>query len=268
MSDRRPAYTYSSFDEDVVVNPGQDYRLPEDYQWVREGFPARLRYRCAYSLVTLLGLPYLRLRMKAKVSGGDKVKAVPKGQGIFIYCNHTMEVGDVILPAALSGGRRCWTVVSESNFGLPGIGPLLPWVGALPTGRSASDAKRLSEAVASRSARGGCICIFPEAHLWPYYTEIRPFGSAPFHYPAVLGTPCFAACTTYRRPRHGRRPDVRIILDGPFYPDMSLGLRERKEELMRRVRESLERSAASSDFRYARYNRTGHTPQSNGRQEL
>jgi hypothetical protein len=42
------------------------------------------------------------------------------------------------------------------------------------------------------------IMIFPEAHIWPYSTHIRPFGDESFVYPAELGAPVLAIATTYR----------------------------------------------------------------------
>ncbi len=43
--------------------------------------------------------------------------------------------------------------------------------------------------------------IFPEAHVWPYYTGIRPFGEAAFHYPVATGKPVYTMTVTYQRRR-------------------------------------------------------------------
>ena len=43
------------------------------------------------------------------------------------------------------------------------------------------------------------ILIYPEAHIWPYYTKIRPFPSTSFRYPIKFNVPSFSITTTYQK---------------------------------------------------------------------
>ena len=65
--------------------------------------------------------------------------------------------------------------------------------------------------------------------MWPYYTGIRPFTDASFSYPAHTGTPVFAMTTCYQKRKIGSFPKTVTFIDGPFYPDESLPMAERKK---------------------------------------
>ena len=67
------------------------------------------------------------------------------------------------------------------------------------------------------------ITIYPEAHIWPFYTGIRNFKSVSFKYPVRLNKPVYVATNTYQV--YGKNKDkfgIVTYLDGPFYPDKSL----------------------------------------------
>jgi len=249
----KKTYAYKSFDQDVITSADQDYHLPADYRWIRRGSGARLKYAATYCVVRLVTTVYMRLVRFARYEGLGKVREVPRGQGIFLYGNHTMPFGDVVSPAIVAGRHRVRTVVSNANYGIPVIGKILPWVGALPLGETASDAKSLSDAIYERLGEGNAINIFPEAHVWPYYTDIRPFGTAAFHYQATSGAPAFTHTAVYTRPKFGHRPRLKIVVDGPFFPDMSLPLKARMTDLRDRVAEAMRTAAQRSDYEYCEY---------------
>jgi 1-acyl-sn-glycerol-3-phosphate acyltransferase len=244
---------YKSLDEDVVTNSGQDFKLPENYEWVRREWWAKLAYSGSYFLVKIVSFVYIRIILGIRMKGREKFRLVPKEQGIFIYSNHTMEVGDVFLPVSLAARKRCRTIVSQANLGLPVIGRILPWLGALPIGDSQDSAKKLMSAVRERLDAGEAIMIFPEAHVWPYYTGIRPMTLSAFHHQASLDAPCFTSCTSYRRRRHGSRPKITVTIDGPFYPLAGASQRERRENLRQKVTESLTKGAKASNYSYFEY---------------
>ena len=66
------------------------------------------------------------------------------------------------------------------------------------------------------------LAIFPEAHIWPFYTGIRPFSATSFRYPEKLNAPVVAMVTTYRKAARSvslfRRPGMTVTLSEPFYP--------------------------------------------------
>ena len=93
------------------------------------------------------------------------------------------------------------------------------------------------------------ITIYPEAHIWPYYTKIRPFKSVSFKYPVELDKPVFCMTNTYqKRGKNGDKVKIVSYIDGPFYADKSIqNLKQQKEELRNRVYECMvERSKKSN----------------------
>ena len=81
------------------------------------------------------------------------------------------------------------------------------------------------------------IVIYPEAHIWPYCTKIRPFGDAAFTYPAEMDVATVPFCVTYRkrRFRKNKSPLMTVHVGKPIYPNMRKSLPERKKELRDRV---------------------------------
>ena len=117
--------------------------------------------------------------------------------------------------------------------------------------------KSFLSAVGKRASGKNCVVIYPEAHVWPYYTGIRPFEDTSLRFPCELDKPAFAMTVTYQKRRFGSRPKATIYLDGPFYPDKSLSLKQRRAELCNQVRSAMEERSKLSTYEYIRYVKKG-----------
>ena len=107
--------------------------------------------------------------------------------------------------------------------------------------------------------QGHPVIIYPEAHVWPYYTQIRPFEKTSFRFPAELNKPVYVMTTTYTH-RHFlkniiKRPKVNVYIDGPFYPDTGAGIKDNQKMLHDRVYEVMKSRSHLSDYEYIRYER-------------
>ena len=101
---------------------------------------------------------------------------------------------------------------------------------------------------------GDLITIYPEAHIWPFYAGIRPFPAASFGCPARDGAPVYAMTSCYQKRRLGACPKVVTYLDGPFYPDMSRPLPERKQRLREQCHAAMvKRAEERSNYAYYAY---------------
>lgn len=245
---------YRSFNDDFETPKGQNFQLPENYQWVRRGLPFRLASGLVYGLAVVFGGLYCRLFLHLRVCGKKNLKGL-KGK-YFIFGNHTQPVGDVFTPAICALPKRIYTVVSPANYGLPVIGRLLPFLGALPLEGSLHGAKQLLAAMEVRLKAGHPIVIYPEAHVWQYYTGIRPFSAASFKYPARFKVPAIAMTVTYRRSKLFKRPVMQVYLDGPFYPQGQT-VKEAAEQLHRAVSAAMQRQSQKSNQSYIVYRRAG-----------
>ncbi|MBA1392638.1 1-acyl-sn-glycerol-3-phosphate acyltransferase [Lactobacillus sp. XV13L] len=248
-------YYYHSLNDDVVTNRGQDYHLPADYVT----FPANGKNKLWSAVVRpasrLISMVYVRLIRRIRVVGKDKLRTA-KGQGCFIYGNHTQVFGDVVLPLSIMPASSYYALAAESNWGIPILGKLiLPYFG-LPVGQSIKQAGKLLRAVKHVIDDRKAVVIYPEAHVWPYYTKIRPFPATSMHFPVMLQVPSFSMTTTYSRPRWGKRPRITVYVDGPFYPDRQLTQKQAQKRLHAQIYSTMQTRARLNNYDYYAYQQT------------
>lgn len=242
---------YNSPTDDFVTTRDQNMRLPDDYEWIRRDVPARILSALSYGAALVISSVWCRIFLHVRFKNKKILKKATGGA--FIYGNHTQPVGDVFDPALASFPRRIYTVVSPANLAIPVIGRILPYLGALPIPDTLAGMRRFNAAISERIAEGKNIVIYPEAHVWEYYTGIRPFPDTAFTFPVRLSKPAFAMTVTYRKRRAGKKPAAVICFDGPFYPDASLPPRERARALHDEVARAMTARSQESDCEYIKY---------------
>ena len=82
--------------------------------------------------------------------------------------------------------KRNFLIVNPVNISLKGTGTLVEMLGAMPIPSNKSAMKNFLNAIKQKINKGYAITIYPEAHIWPYYTKIRPFKDVSFKYPIQL----------------------------------------------------------------------------------
>lgn len=258
----RPVYEYPSFDHDVLEAPDQHYTLPPDYPWVQTTRRGKLLASLIYGAVILFGAVYLPFGLHVRIKN-RKVLRLAGTSGFFLYGNHTQPIGDVVLPAAAAFPRRIYTVVSTANLSLPVLGKVLPHLGALPLPDSLRGMKKLHETMALRLQQGHPIVIYPEAHVWPYYAGVRPFGDAAFKYPLKFKVPVYCITSTYQKRRFFKKPRLTLYVDGPFFPDDTLPPRAQAADLRDRVAQCMQqRCADHNNYEYIVYRPKNAAPPS------
>ena len=113
--------------------------------------------------------------------------------------------------------------------------------------------KIFNETITTRIKQNKCVVIYPEAHVWPYYTKIRPFNEKPFKYPVNLNAPVFSMTTTYQKRKKGNKPKVIVYIDGPFEPDIKLQKNERIRKLHDEVYDCIQERSNLSNYEYIEY---------------
>lgn len=240
---------YNSFSDDFF-QVGEEYKLPEDYKWIRNDIKFKLLSGLIYSLAIIFSNIYCRLFLHVRIKGAKKVRQ-QKG-GFFLYGNHTQPIGDVFNPALVCFPKRIYTVVSAANMYLPVIGKILPCLGAIPIPDTLSGMKKFTAAIEQRIKSGHPIIIYPEAHLWEYYTDIRPFAETSFKYPVNLEVPVYCMTTTYQKRKLGKKPKITVYIDGPFQAD-DAQKKQRAVNLRDAVYAQMRERAKSSNCNYISY---------------
>ena len=248
---------YQSDTDDFVHSKNREYCLPDDYAWLDERPRRRILSAAVYRAAWIFSSFYVRLFRRIKIENRRAVRQCRKS-GCFLYGNHTQPVGDVFTPAYICGHQRIYTVAGQENLGLPVIGSLLPYLGALPVPDTLPQMKRFLEAVHRRITEKCCVVIYPEAHVWPYYTGIRPFPLTSFRFPVECDAPAFCMTTTYQKKRHGEKPQITVYIDGPFYPDKKLRKKEAQKKLHDEIFSCMQRRSLHSSYEYIRYREEKH----------
>jgi 1-acyl-sn-glycerol-3-phosphate acyltransferase len=244
---------YKSFDQDFEETRNQDYKIPENYQWIH--------YNIFYSFfsfllnIVVVVMDFIYMKFIGHITVKNRsllLKAKLKG-GYYLYSNHTILFGDVVNPFCITFPTHPYIICSPANLGIPVAGKMLPMAGALPIPDKLSDMHKLNEAIATRLKQGNAIVTYPEGHLWPYYTKIRPFADAAFHFPVKYNAPVYVATSTFKKSRFYKKPKITIYLDGPFYPDDEIPKKQARAKLEYEVRKTMERRSKHSTYEYITY---------------
>ncbi|GAA2964344.1 1-acyl-sn-glycerol-3-phosphate acyltransferase [Lactobacillus kefiranofaciens subsp. kefirgranum] len=245
-------YYYHKTTDDVVASHNQNFTLPDDYVILPNSRGAKIWSPIVRHLARAFGWLVFRGFNHVKVIGQKKLKQVDNGY--FIYGNHTRPMGDVFTSLTIFPIKNFYAIAGQANWGIPFIGKYLVRYGGLPVGKDMKQSIKLIKAIKTViQDKKGAVLIYPEAHVWPYYTKIRPFGSTSMHFPVKLNAPSFVMTKTYHRRKLSKRPRAVIYIDGPFYPDQDLSRKEAQNKLHDEIWQAMTKRAQLSDYEYCKY---------------
>ena len=245
-------YFYHHLTDDLIVSLNQDYHLPNSYAIFPKSLSGKIWSKFVRPLGYLISMVYINLILRVRIIGKEKLQAT-NDQGYFIYGNHTQTFGDVVLPLSIVPAKKYYAIAAQSNWGIPVLGKLvLPYFG-LPVGENIEQSAKLIKAITTVIKTKKVVVIYPESHVWPYYTKIRPFPVNSMHFPVALDSASFTMTTTYSRPKWGKKPQITVYIDGPFYPDKRLTKKQAQEKLHQQVYQTMQKRALTSDFEYCIY---------------
>jgi len=199
-------------------------------------------------IITPVAFAVRRFQFHQKLIGKKKLKGY-KGKYI-IYGNHTQIPGDGFLPPTFIFPRKPYFVVSPANIALKGTANLVMMLGAIPTPTTLKGLRKFEEGLKYQLNHHHPIVVYPEAHIWPYYTKIRDFKSTSFKYPIKFDVPAFCFTNTYIKRKFFKRPKMVTYIDGPFYPNKELTGKACEQELRDRVYKTMVERAKNSTYEY------------------
>lgn len=108
--------------------------------------------------------------------------------------------------------------------------------------------------IEKRIKEGASITIYPEAHVWPYYTKIRNFSHVSMKFPTITNAPVFAVTNCFQKRKLIKTPKIITYIDGPFYPDSTLSVNENAIALKEKVYYAMvKRCEENSTYSYHNY---------------
>lgn len=182
---------------------------------------------CSIIIQNVISMPikylYAKLKFKHKIIGKEKLKKYKK-QGYFVYANHTQTFADTFLTSLAVYPKRNFLIVNPENISVKPFGWLVEMLGAIPVPGNKTATKNFLKTIQKRINRNSSITIYPEAHIWPYYTKIRNFKAVSFRYPIELNKPAFCITNTYQKYGNNKIQIVSYV-DGPFEAEDKENLR-------------------------------------------
>ena len=186
-----------------------------------------------------------------------------KKTGAILYGNHTTLLADAFVPNLIFPFRRNYIIVSPETTSIDGIKTLLGMLGAMPLTEKLSLKKKLLKAIRHHLEKRKLITIYPEAHIWPFYTKIRPYDDVSFKYAALFNHPVYTLTNCYQKRKFGKKPKIVTYFDGPFYPNPKLNTKENAALLRDKCYKAMiERAEKYSTYEYIKYVQNPKTDES------
>lgn len=227
-------------------------KIDGDYVYIHKSVFKKFTHFFWYRIVaTPIAWVFLKCKFSHKIVNRKVLKQC--GGGYFLYGNHTQDVADAFIPTFVAMHRHVYVIVHPNNVSMPVLGKISPSLGALPLPDNLAATRNFVNAVHTRVQQGNVVCIYPEAHIWPYCTEIRPFSDASFRYPVKEGKPVFCFTNTYQTKREGGKVRIVTYVDGPFFADKTLAEPEQKLQLRNEVFSTMVKRSKMSNVRVVNY---------------
>lgn len=249
----RKTYFYTDpQNDDFADNNIKTRPLKEDYKYEHGGIFWRIMHRFIYSgIARPVIFAVLKTVWRQRFVNREVLKST-KG-GYYVYANHTAGAMDAFLPN-IADHRDNSIVVGPDAMSLRGLNSLLYLLGAIPIGSSIRQLAEMKRCVYGRVQRGETVTVYPEAHIWPYYTDIRDFGDSSFMFPAADKMPVFTFTNCYSRRRLLKRPRVTTYIDGPFFAPEDMSQREARRYLRDKCYSAMKaRCEKYSLYKYVEY---------------
>ena len=229
--------------------------VPENYKYKRTNPFNNFLSNALYYLVAAPVLSTVCFFSGVKVKNRKNIKLIKKCGG-YIYANHTSFLDMFMYQVRVVGYVKRTNVIGFSDTTtIPIVKNLARALGYIPIPTDIKGQAKFMDALKFYSNKNQFILIFPEAHIWPYYTKIRPFVSASFHYPAKFNKPVIPVTTVYRKGRFkNSKPKPTLIVGDPIYPKEELTLKENKEYLRNECYNQMVKASESYDqYEYFKY---------------
>ena len=234
---------------DIHVKP-----LKEDYQYIRSGVIFRVFEFLFYYIVMIPVVYMLQKVVCHQKFANRKVIRRAKKDGCFIVSNHTQVQSDSYIGPLATFPKKCFIISNPHVLSVRALRLGMQAYGVIPLGSNLDEKKEFLHCVETRLKENKAVIVYPEAHVWPYYTKIRSFDHQAFWYLARQHKPMFVLTNCYRKRRFFKRPKIVTYADGPFYPDPELSANEAAKKLRDIAYETMcKRTREHSNYEYIKY---------------
>lgn len=252
--EKKTVYYTDEANDDFAGTNIQARPVDDTFQFLHTSLPWRI---CSSLLYYGVAVPVVWLYMRG-ILGVRFVNAsaVKRCNGYcFLYGNHTDFI-DAFTPNLLSLPRRNHILVGADTVSIPGLRTIVQMFGALPLPTGTKGLRKFLEALDTYRKKAN-ITVYPEAHIWRFYTGVRNFSDASFAYPVQYGMPAVAFFTAYSKPKRSwafwRKATITVYVSDPMYPKTGVSEPEARKDLRDQVYAFMKEHSARSDYEQIRY---------------
>ncbi len=251
MDKNRIIYYQDELNDEFSETKITPRNIDENYIYIHKNIIWKICSLIVNVILFFIKIIYPKVKFRIKYVGREKLKQY-KNTGYFVYANHTQPFADTFIPSNPIFPKKNYFIVNPENVSMKGLEKIVQMAGALPIPSNKKAMKNFMTAIDTRIKEKASITIYPEAHIWPYYTKIRPFKAVSFNYPINLDVPTFCMTNTYQKRKNGK---VKIVtyIDGPFFPNKSLSKQDQKQDLRDRVYDKMVERSKNSNIEYIKY---------------
>ena len=229
--------------------------IDEKYKYLHKNIFWNLAHFLVQNVLSVpIKVLYAKLKFRIKYIGKEKLKKYKK-EGYFVYANHTQVFADTFLTSNVIYPKRNYLIVNPENVSMKFLGNIVQMLGAIPIPSNRKAMMNFLDSINKKIEKNYAITIYPEAHIWPYYTKIRPFKNVSFKYPVQLQKPTFCMTNTYQERKNGK-VKITTYIDGPFFSDIKKPVKEQQQELRDKVYEQMVQRSQNSTYEHIIYNKS------------
>lgn len=225
--------------------------VDENFKYVHKNIFWRMLSFLFYYVIALPVIWFIeKVIYRVKFVNRKAIKKLKK-QPCYIYGNHS-NVLDVYTANLISQPRRNQIISNPDAVSLKGLKNFTQMLGAIPLPTDQKGMRKFVQAI-DYYHKNRNISIFPEAHIWPYFTGVRHFPANSFKYPLRDGSPIIAFFTAYSEPKgflsSFRKANITVYVSDPIYPDMT----KPKQEAMQELRDKVYNFMLECSTKYSTY---------------
>ena len=233
--------------------------VPENYNYIRKGFFYNL---CSNILYFVIAVPilafYTYVILGIRTKGKKNLKEVKK-TGAYLYANH-VAISDVFkIQVLITPSKRTNIIGYSDSLSNKFLGKVVKMLGyiALPLRNDPKNFIKMNEALSYYTKKKHqYVLIYPEAHIWPYYTEIRNFKPGSFRYPSNDNMPVVPIVTTFHKRKLSKKPRQIIRVGKPIFPKEGLSPLENISYLHEKTLKAMKELSNVDQYQYIKYLKT------------
>lgn len=208
----------------------------------------------------LIAIPLLSIAnlflFGVRVRGRRNLKGLLR-KGYFIYANHTNYKDAWLTPVSIAPFRKNYVIANKAAVEIPVANYLVKACGVLPVADTMAGLKKMTQTIDNIISKKQLVTIFPEAHIWPYYTKLRSFPLTSFKFPAKTKAPSIPVAVCYKKRTilgDYRKPKTVAYIGKPVYPKDDLTEKENaiylRDKVYDFIKNTIEKESTYSYIEY------------------